>query len=125
MDSTDYTWNSITFGFFTSFHPFVSIMISSLPFIKPVLDSLVLQPYLIAVEEPQSIIPSQTKGASWAQKIQESRISNFQQHLRGSKSRNDQNNGPVRWPYTQRQTSLSAVATKNQDFEMANYPPVS
>jgi hypothetical protein len=115
----------MTFGIFTSFHPFVSIMVSSLPFTKPVLDSLVLQPYLIAVEEPQSIIPSRSKGASWAQKVQESRISTFQQHLRISKSRNGQNNGSVRWPYTQRQGSRSAVTTKSQDFEMANYPSLS
>ena len=100
-------------------------MVSSLPFIKPVLDSLVLQPYLIAVEEPQSIILSHSKGTSWAQKIQESRIFNSQQHFKGSKSRNGQNNSSVRWPYTQRQGSHSAVATKNQDFEMENYPPTS
>lgn len=75
-------------------------MVTSIPFIKPVLDSLVLQAPLIAVEQPQSVIPKNYKATSWAQFIQDSYASRSQRLGRSSKSRKGSSG---HWPYTQRQ----------------------
>ncbi|CAG8981070.1 hypothetical protein HYALB_00013254 [Hymenoscyphus albidus] len=121
MNSEDFTWESFHFGIFTSFHPFVAIMVTSLPFIKPVLDSLILQPYLIAVEEPQSIIPGYSKGVSWAQRMLNSGSARSQKVLKGSNSTGGRNDSSLHWPYTQRQEEDSIDPANQQQFKLGDY----
>jgi len=133
LDNSDFTWESFYFAIFTSFQPFVSIIFTAMPFLKPVLDSLVLQPYLIAVEEPQSIIPVYAKGVSWAQRILDSRTSRFrsQNYSDNSKTFGTQNESAVHWPYTRRQDdaidlvneeglNTRTVASASRDRAMMN-----
>lgn len=80
-----------------------------MPFVKPILDSLILQPYLIAVEEPQSVIPGNSKGVSWVQRIQDR--SQRMGMGRGESSRSGKSGSgggksalsAGSWPYTQTQ----------------------
>ena len=95
---------------------------------KPVLDSLILQPYLIAVEEPQSVIPGYSKGTSWAQRIQDSRLSRSQKLSQGSKSSGSRkdNNSSVHWPYSQTQGEDDQTdLARAQEFNLGNYTSVS
>lgn len=121
LNSNDFAWESFNFGILTSFQPFVSVMVTSLPFIKPVLDSLILQPYLIAVEEPQSVIPGYSKGTSWAQRILNSGSSRSQKPHKGFKYFGSQNESSSRWPYTQRQGKDSIDPAKPQGFILGDY----
>ncbi|CAD6446340.1 b4094d49-54ac-4d65-89ed-9308b73e4ff9 [Sclerotinia trifoliorum] len=119
INSSDYTWSAFIFGILTSFQPFISIMIACIPFVKPILDSLILQPYLIAVEEPQSVIPGNSKGTSWVQRIQESRAARSQRPPGGSsKSLGGRKNSDMNWPYTQTQDGDEENGMSGEEFEM-------
>ena len=124
-DSSDYAWELFNFGTFSGLQPFVSIMLASMPFAKPILDSLILQPYLIAVEEPQSIIPGSSKGTSWAQRIQDSRASRSKKLPLGLRPHGSRTDALTHWPYSQTQDEDRVALANEQGLDLGNYTTVS
>ena len=123
LASNDTTWGSFDFALITSFQAFVGVIVASIPFAKPVLDSLILQPYLIGDEELKSITPGYLKGSLWARTIRDSRTSPFHRNPHGFKSLHNRKEGLHQWP------SSNYRGDDHQDrgleIDLGNYTSVS
>ena len=92
----------------------MGVMVASLPFAKPVLDSLILQPYLIGNDETNTLTPGYAKASTWARSLRDSRVASPLHG--GSSSRKEKTR---QWPLT------SHWEDEREEIDLGNHTSIS